>query len=145
MQGKWLASIFKTGWFSLFLPLAFSVHAQCQLTFSSGIKIYPVTLAHMPEQQKQGLSGRLDVSHGMLFVWSTADYRQFWMRDTYEPLELYFLDEQAVMVDRYVMSPLSDQIYMSQQPVRYALELPLATLHDEMLHLGDHLIAVECD
>lgn len=57
MQGKLLASIFNVGWFSLFLLSAFNAHAQCTLTFSSGIEIHPVALlAHTSEQLQQGLS-----------------------------------------------------------------------------------------
>jgi uncharacterized membrane protein (UPF0127 family) len=53
-----------------------------------------VEIAHTPEQQSQGLSGRhsIDPNCGMLFVFPFAAVRKFWMSNTYVALDLLFLD-----------------------------------------------------
>ena len=67
-------------------------------------------VAETPEEIKRGLMFResLPESTGMLFVFPGEDYLSFWMRNTYIPLSLAFLDSQGVIVDIQRMKPLDE-------------------------------------
>jgi uncharacterized membrane protein (UPF0127 family) len=67
------------------LLLAGNGHAHCRLAFDDGLLIESVLLAHTPQQQAVGLSGREAINQGMLFVWSDSDIRRFWMQNTHQP------------------------------------------------------------
>lgn len=116
----------------------------CTLSFNSGQVITGVVLAHTPEQHSLGLSGRPIIDQAMLFVWPEAQVRRFWMKDTHQPLVLYYLDEQARIFQQISMMPHSEQHHLSQSPARYALELPQAMANQVNLSVGSVLLSVEC-
>jgi hypothetical protein len=124
---------------------SFGANASCRLTFSNGVEVYPVLLAHTEVQQRVGLSGRESVNEGMLFVWSRASQRQFWMRNTHVTLQLYFLDEQANITEQVALVPMSEQRHYSEVDARYALELPLPMAKDSQLSVGVSLESVLCE
>jgi uncharacterized membrane protein (UPF0127 family) len=85
-----------------------------------------VELALTPQSRACGLSKRstLDANRGMLFVYPGAGWRTFWMKDTWIPLSIAFLDEDGNIINIEIMSP--DQTlkrYHSRAPARYALEV----------------------
>lgn len=116
----------------------------CTLSFNSGQVITGVALAHTPEQHSLGLSGRPIIDQAMLFVWSEAQVRRFWMKDTHQPLVLYYLDEQARIFQQLSMMPHSEYHHFSQSPARYALELPQVMANQVNLSVGSVLSSVEC-
>lgn len=120
------------------------VSASCRLTFASGIDVFPVALAHTPAQLAQGLSGRASIEEGMLFVWPDAQERAFWMKNTYQPLKLFYLDEAAVIQQSLWLYPLSEAYRYSEHRARYALELPEAMVKAIELRQGDSLLSVLC-
>jgi uncharacterized membrane protein (UPF0127 family) len=81
----------------------------------------------------------------MLFVWSRASQRQFWMRNTHVTLQLYFLDEQANITEQVALVPMSEQRHYSEVDARYALELPLPMAKDSQLSVGVSLESVLCE
>lgn len=129
----------------LFIILAGLQTAQaCTLRFHSGLELTHVALAHTPQTQAIGLSGIMPVEGGMLFVWSDAAVRQFWMKDTFVPLRLYYLDADATITQIISMQPKSMRKHYSAQPARYALELPEDQADQIPLDVGDRLESVVC-
>lgn len=96
------------------------------LVTASGRHVYEVELALTPEMQARGLMFRRDMAadHGMLFVYGEVEEAHFWMRNTYIPLDMIFIDA-AGRVNRVAANtePLSDRIVASDGPVRAVLEL----------------------
>lgn len=109
------------------------------------MEVYPVLLAHTDAQQRLGLSGRESVNEGMLFVWSRASQRQFWMRNTFVSLQFYFLDEQANITEQVALVPMSEQRHYSKVDARYALELPEPMVQNVRISVGVSLESVLCE
>lgn len=93
-----------------------------------------------PEKQAQGLMFRpvLAPDSGMLFVFERDDTLRFWMKNTYIPLAIAFIDANRVITDILEMIPLDTQtIYASSKPVRYALEVNSGWFFSHRIGVGD--------
>ena len=90
------------------------------------VPIY-VEIADDAESQSQGLQHRhsMDANAGMLFVYDKPKRMSFWMKDTYIPLSIAFIDSDGKIVDiQYMEKPLDDKrSFVSKQPCLYALEV----------------------
>lgn len=85
-----------------------------------------VEVAATPWSRQCGLSQRqaLDDNRGMLFVYPEADLRTFWMKNTWIPLSIAFLDDRGTIINIETMLPAqSRQRYRSSSPATYALEV----------------------
>ena len=60
---------------------------------------------------------------GMLFVFDGASQQCMWMKNTYIPLSVAFLDEQGTIINIADMQPHSEQTHCSTRPALYALEM----------------------
>jgi len=67
---------------------------------------------------------RLAPDSGMLFVFEEDDVRRFWMKNTFIPLSIAFIDRAGVIANILEMTPHDTTTpYRSARPVRYALEM----------------------
>lgn len=79
-----------------------------------------------PERQK-GLMFRqkLDAGRGMLFVFDRPDVLKFWMKNTYIPLDMIFIDEpKRVVAVEENAEPLTLQPRGPDTLSQYVLEVP---------------------
>lgn len=93
-------------------------------------KIFTVEVVDTDEGRQKGLSGRrsLPTENGMLFLFDTADYYSFWMKDMEFPIDIIFISgEKIVTIHRDVPAPASTEetppIYRSTSPSDKVLEL----------------------
>jgi len=87
---------------------------------------FKVELAVTPEEQSRGLMFRKDLrlDSGMLFVNSSDDMRFFWMKNTYIPLDLLFIDSRnEVKHIHYGAKPLTEESISSKYPVQFVFEV----------------------
>jgi uncharacterized membrane protein (UPF0127 family) len=134
------------------LMLTWGYQACAQLVFeetplaieaASGTHAFEVELAVTPEQRRQGLMFResLDADRGMLFDFGRTAPVTMWMRNTYIPLDMLFVDDdgriQRIAED---VQPLSDTLIGSGSPVRAVLELPAGTTAELGIEAGDRLV-----
>lgn len=94
-------------------------------TISIGNKSVILDIADSPELRTAGLMNRLtlDENAGMLFIFDECKPRSFWMKETYVPLSIAYLDETGKILNIEKMSPLDLTGVKSAQPARYALEM----------------------
>jgi hypothetical protein len=65
----------------------------------------------------------LPENRGMLFVFPYVSEQSFWMKNTYVPLSIAFIDEAGVIVSIADMKPLTTDPHPSLKPAKYALEM----------------------
>ena len=104
------------------------VDGSLQFLSSNGQPLAAITieLAETPNDWSKGLMDRQEMGqfHGMLFIFDVVKPRGFWMRNTYIPLDIIFIDEnKRVVTIAENTTPLSEQILSSGKPVRYVVEV----------------------
>lgn len=60
---------------------------------------------------------------GMLFIFDAAEIHCMWMKNTYIPLSVAFLDAQGAIINIADMQPHSEQSHCAARPALYALEM----------------------
>ena len=101
-----------------------------------------VELAATSPTRSCGLSRRaaLDVDHGMLFVYPRPKMRTFWMKDTWIPLSIAFLDGSGNIINIEHMSPdQTGRKYYSRVPAMYALEVNQGWFRRHGVKAGDRV------
>lgn len=95
-------------------------------------------VADTPEARERGLMFReeLPEGEGMLFVFEDTDIRSFWMRDTYVPLDIAFLDSALRIVDIQPMEPETEEFTESSEPAMFALEVPRGWFDEQGIDVG---------
>ena len=111
-------------------------------TSTISIKGYTLTveLATTPAERSCGLSNRfkLPKNHGMLFISPDHHNWTLWMKDTYIPLSVAFLDDSGQIINLQNMTPMqTEKIYYSSQPVKYALEVNQGWFDAHQIEIGD--------
>lgn len=97
-----------------------------------------VEIAASPEERRRGLMGRkkLDENTGMLFIFPQEDHRNFWMKNTYIPLSIAFIDKNGVITQIEYMYPERDES-KSFDRVKYALEVNKDWFKKNKIKSGD--------
>lgn len=85
-----------------------------------------VEVADNNRTRQRGLMFRKNLSknHGMLFVFAGERHRRFWMKNTYLPLSIAYVNRYGIINEIYDMKPLdSSRVYPSLYPAQYAIEV----------------------
>jgi len=95
-------------------------------------------VARTEAQRQRGLMYRetLADGQGMLFVFDNVQLRSFWMRNTYLPLDIAFLDDSRRVVDIQQMEPLDENFTESRAPAMFALEVPRGWFQRQGVEVG---------
>jgi len=98
-----------------------------------------VEVAKTPEERSYGLMGRknLGKDEGMLFIFETEDRHGFWMKNTFIPLSIAFIDKNGRIVWITDMKPLTLDSHVPPQPVLYALEMNKGWFSSRGIKVGD--------
>ncbi len=115
-----------------------------KITFPDGYKI-TAELAITEEQRQLGLMFRkgMKEDQGMLFIFEEEDYYSFWMKNTYFPLDMLWLDSNRLIVHiEEDVPPCPSEpcpSYTPERPARYVLELVSGSVRKHGLKIGDRL------
>ena len=95
-----------------------------QTEIKIGKKKYTVKLAKTDEQREKGLMNIKEMpnNEGMLFIFDKPQTVGFWMKDTYIPLDIIFIDDDCEVLSIYKGKPL-DETIAEEDDVKYVLEL----------------------
>jgi len=98
-----------------------------------------VEVAKTPEERSYGLMGRknLGKDEGMLFIFETEDRHGFWMKNTFIPLSIAFIDKNGKIVSITDMKPLTLDSHVPPQPILYALEMNKGWFSSRGIKVGD--------
>jgi uncharacterized membrane protein (UPF0127 family) len=82
-------------------------------------------VASTPEERATGLMNRFSMprDNGMLFVFQRPEPLGFWMKNTYIPLSIAFLDSDGRILNIEDMAPQTEITHWSRGPGLYALEM----------------------
>ena len=92
-----------------------------------------------PEQRATGLMNRfsLQPDHGMLFVFEQPQPLGFWMKNTFIPLSIAFIDVDGKIVNIEDMRPQDESTHWSRGIALYALEMKQGWFAVKKIAAGD--------
>ncbi len=99
-----------------------------------------VEIVQNDEERMRGLMYReqLPEDEGMLFVFEEARIQSFWMRNTFIPLDIAFIDAGGKIIDIQRMEPLDEtKSYLSPAPVPYVLEVNAGWFERNAIKVGE--------
>jgi uncharacterized membrane protein (UPF0127 family) len=131
---------------SLLLPAptasALENFATSELTVvtAGGLQKFTIELALSDAQMEQGLMFRRNLAPdaGMLFDFKRPTVVTMWMKNTFIPLDMLFLDERGQIVDIHERAvPQSLDIIAAKAATRYVIELNGGTVARLGIKTGD--------
>ena len=98
-------------------------------------------VASSPQDRATGLMNRfsLQPDHGMLFVFERPEPLGFWMRNTFIPLSIAFLDSRGRILNIEDMAPQTENTHWSTGPGLYALEMRKGWFVERGIRPGDRV------
>ncbi len=82
----------------------------------------------------------METNQGMLFIFPVQETLSFWMRNTYLPLDMIFVnaDKKIVTIHKNTKT-LSDQSYASTEPAKYVVEVVAGFTDKFSVKVGDKI------
>ena len=98
-----------------------------------------VEIARTEKEKAQGLMFRskLAENEGMLFIYEQEEILSFWMKNTFIPLSIAFIDGHGQIIDIQDMQPFSLDTHRSARPAQYALEVNKGWFQKNGIKVGD--------
>ncbi|QOJ23842.1 MAG: DUF192 domain-containing protein [Gammaproteobacteria bacterium] len=117
--------------FALIVAVLLAAHADAHATEIPMIPLeisghtMSVEVAHTQLSRSQGLMYResLEENSGMLFVFPSSGYYSMWMKNTYIPLSVAFIDVRGVILNIADMQPETLTSHDAAGVAKYALEM----------------------
>jgi len=129
------------------LAVAVGARADPLLTYPLKVRnqVLRVEVANSEDARRTGLMFRkqLGESTGMLFVYETEGPWAMWMRNTYVPLSVAFIDRSGRIINIEDMQPLSDDTHQSATAAKYALEVNQGWFRQRGIKPGDRVQGLE--
>jgi len=130
-----------------FIPVNAKNLCWTSIRNSSGAKVYLRTeVVSTPKTRSRGLMFRrqLPKNNGMLFVFSKDLYLHFWMKNTYIPLSIAYMDSSGFINEIYQMKPHDTTAVLSRSKARYALEVNRGWFAKNKIKAGARVILSGC-
>jgi uncharacterized membrane protein (UPF0127 family) len=129
--------------FVAFASAAGAADAGLDVVTATGRHHYQVEIAADEASREHGLMERRQMAadHGMLFEFQTRAPVIFWMKDTYLPLDMAFIDSDGTVRGVFEhATPLSHAMIPSTGPVTGVLELNAGQAAAIHLKAGDKVV-----
>ena len=129
------------------LAAAGSARADPLLTYPLKIRghVLRVEVADTEQARRTGLMFRTQLAEnsGMLFVYQAEERWAMWMRNTYVPLSVAFVDRSGRIINIEDMQPQTEDTHQSAKPAKYALEVNLGWFAQRGIKAGDRVLGLE--
>ena len=115
------------------------------IELSAGFHRIEAEVAADSQNRQVGLMNRktMPTQRGMLFVFTEKNTHCMWMRNTFIPLSVAFLDEDGVIINIEDMQPQTESNHCAKVPARFALEMNLGWFSEKGLKSGQHINGIE--
>ena len=116
-----------------------------RLELAAGFHRIEVEVAADQPNRMQGLMQRraMPANQGMLFVFPQIERHCMWMRNTFLPLSIAFLDEQGSILNIEDMKPQTENNHCASGPARFALEMNVGWFASKGLKPGVRISGIE--
>ena len=134
---------------STFLVLLFSLPVLAdelpRVDLTAGFYRIQAEVAARDPDRMQGLMHRrsMPANHGMLFVFAQAARHCMWMRNTFLPLSVAFLDDEGRILNIEDMQPQTEDNHCAAKTARYALEMNLGWFAGKGIKPGTRIGGLE--
>ena len=114
-------------------------YGNLEATFEGKSAKLSLSIANTNESRSKGLmfQSSLKKNHGMIFIWPSSKKQCMWMKNTFFPISVAYIDAQGEIIDIYDMVPLSNASVCSSKPLPYALEVNKGWFNDNNINIGD--------
>jgi len=111
------------------------------MELTAGFHRIEAEVAADAQNRQVGLMNRkaMPPQRGMLFVFTEKNTHCMWMRNTFIPLSVAFIDEEGVIINIEDMQPQTEDNHCAKVPARYALEMNLGWFAQRGLKPGTKL------
>lgn len=125
-------------------PILFVASVNAEPPISQTVNLFAgmhhieADLAATPSSRSSGLMYRkyMPAQHGMLFVFPIAEKHCMWMKNTFLPLSVAFLDDQGSIINVEEMEPQTEENHCAVKSARYALEMTAGWFKSRGLNTG---------
>ncbi|MDT0642412.1 DUF192 domain-containing protein [Zunongwangia sp. F363] len=129
-------------------PIEFTKEAELYLIKAEGdtIQKLEVEIADNDYERETGLMYRTEMAEdrGMLFVYDNASLHNFYMKNTYIPLDLIFYGSDSTAVSfQENATPLDESNLPSGKPAQFILEINAGLVEEWNIEIGDRFSVEE--
>lgn len=106
------------------------------------LTVIDIEIADTDQKTMQGLMYRSSMPQnaGMLFLMPREDIQGFWMRNTYIPLDMIFVNSNKQIVTIHAnTTPMNESSYISTAPALYVVEVNAGYCNKNNIKEGDKI------
>jgi hypothetical protein len=139
-----MSKYFLALWLALSVPLA-EAQSLPLMELTAGFHRIEAEVAANNAARMQGLMNRKSMAtqRGMLFVFDRDAQHCMWMKNTYLPLSVAFIDETGKILNIEDMQPQAEDNHCAAKPARYALEMNVGWFAQRGIKRGDRIGGIE--
>jgi uncharacterized membrane protein (UPF0127 family) len=141
-----MCTLIRHHWMLAALLLAGTVAADMpRMDLTAGFHRIEAEVAADQSNRMQGLMQRrvMGANQGMLFVFPQAARHCMWMRNTFLPLSVAFLDDEGRILNIEDMQPQTEDNHCAAGAARFALEMNIGWFAAKGLKAGTRIGGVE--
>ena len=115
------------------------------IELTAGIHRIEAEVAYTMQGRMVGLMNRRAMAQqrGMLFVFDEAKQHCMWMKNTFLPLSVAFLDDAGRVINIERMQPQTENNHCAAKPARYALEMNLGWFRQRGIAPGAQISGID--
>ena len=103
---------------------------------------FRIEIVEKQDEVMRGLKNResMDDDQAMLFIFPRVDYYEFWMQDTYMPLDMLFMSaDETIFKILENAKPFSEERITPEQPNSFVLEINAGLAKKLDIKIGDKI------